>query len=68
MESAPYQLNPHPPKSFYKDEIAHLLSFPLGHFLHLRIFAPYVQYLDLELTKILIFNEKLILIQMYITM
>jgi hypothetical protein len=28
-----------------------------GHFLHLEIFASYVQPLDLELTKISIFNE-----------
>jgi hypothetical protein len=49
------------PKVLLKMESVPYPLFPIGHFLHLGIFAPYMQPLDSKLTKISVFYENFVL-------
>jgi hypothetical protein len=57
MESAPYQFNPHPPLTLLKMESALYPFSLLDYFLYLGIFSSYVQPLNLELSRIFVFNK-----------
>jgi hypothetical protein len=50
-----------PPKAPMKMRSSPYPLSTMEHFLHLRNLSPYVRFLDLELTKISIFNENCVM-------